>query len=288
MRTFAGLTSSLILGTSLLLAACGSETSEVPPDAPAIVIINDAAPDARPDAMPLPDAFVPPDGRVPELSCLGNTLPDTAADPVVITGIAQTIDLASQALAPLAGVTVTGHLVADDSEIATADPTATDGTFSISVTTNGLPVDGYVKLINPADTTYLETRIYPPAPLVQDLAGNRGMMFNDGLLSVLANFGLTHDQSTKGIVGILVLDCNGEPVIGATVTLNPASGQIFYNGPNGTPSPAATETAGDGLALIFNVDAGDVEIGAEVGGQQMRKHTIKSVVRTISTAAIAP
>src|SRR5207237_1440136 len=59
-----------------------------------------------------------------------------------------------------------------------------------------------------------------------------------------------------GFIAVVVTDCAGNPLPGATVSSNPA-GSVYYNA-GGAPSSTATSTATDGIAYIFDFVAGNV------------------------------
>src|SRR5215471_5924270 len=108
----------------LLFGACGGDKSSTPDAAPA---------DAGIDAPP-PDATTP-------FGCLGQPLPTTAPPMITLTGTTEEIkNLAAQ---PLSATMVSAFSNAGGGQLATAT-SATDGTYSLTITTGGTPLDGYV------------------------------------------------------------------------------------------------------------------------------------------------
>ncbi len=95
------------------------------------------------------------------------------------------------------------------------------------------------------------------------------------------------NDKAKGFVGLLVIDCLGNPVPGATVTVTGATA-IHYSGANGLPSAAATVTATDGQAYAFGVTPGTVTVDATVGGMSLREHVITVRTAVVTTTVIAP
>ena len=73
---------------------------------------------------------------------------------------------------------------------------------------------------------------------------------------------------------------------GATVTSSPA-GDVHYNDASG-PSAAASSTAADGIAYIFNVPTGDVTLSGAAGGVTLRSHHFVSRTNVFTTTLITP
>jgi hypothetical protein len=65
-------------------------------------------------------------------------------------------------------------------------------------------------------------------------------------------------------------------------------GQITYTGSNGQPTPNATSTASDGLAIIFNVPPGTYSADAMASGMSLREHDIKAYAQSVTTTAVVP
>jgi hypothetical protein len=83
----------------------------------------------------------------------------------------------------------------------------------------------------------------------------------------------------------MVVDSANNPIAGATVSSTPA-GTIRYNGANGFPTSGATATASDGLAFVFNVTAGTVNISAAKAGSTFQAHDVNARADQITTTLI--
>lgn len=265
-----------------LTAACGGDDDSAA-DAAAAADAN-ATPDAPIvyDATPVPDAAPSYDATPPELSCLGQPIPNTAPDPISIAGTAFEFSIMGQT--PLSGVNISAHLVSDDSMIAGPTTTGAPGTFALSAPSNDVPIDGYF-LATHGDK--FDTLLYPPTPVYENSDNVVVAMFDTDLLNLLALSGFNQDMNTYGIATVLVLDCEGNPVQGATVTSNPPAGTIAYAA-NMLPDSTATATDSSGLAFLFNVPTGTVTIDAEVGGQSLREHDVESKLQTLTTTIVVP
>jgi hypothetical protein len=85
-------------------------------------------------------------------------------------------------------------------------------------------------------------------------------------------------ELNTGMIGILVTDCLGNPLQGATVSAanggGPVGDQPIYNA-GGTPSGMATVTDVDGIGIITNIPAGTTTIDAQFQGYNMREHVVQ-------------
>ncbi|MGH7285630.1 MAG: hypothetical protein ACRELY_29270, partial [Polyangiaceae bacterium] len=122
--------------------------------------------------------------------------------------------------------------------------------------------------------------------LAADVPNLRVLMLTTTVYAFLPSLlGATQDAG-KGVVGVLVLDCDGNPVEGATVASSPA-GEAHYNDASG-PSTTATSTAADGIAYLFNVPAGDVVLSGTAGAITLRSHHFVSRTNAFTTTLITP
>ncbi|HUH05486.1 MAG TPA: hypothetical protein VML75_26000 [Kofleriaceae bacterium] len=270
-----------------LIAGCGDDGGGAIADA-AATIDAPVVPDARPDATPVPDATPPIDAREPALGCLGDPIPTTGiADPLTITGNAYNPGILTPDT-PINGATIEGFDRGDEITAIVTTTSDASGDFTASLTTNGEPVDSYLRS---TAASYWTTYLYPPTPVFMNLTGVTVVMVTDAQFSTLTSFvPVTQDQDL-GWVSMVVLDCEGQPIRGATVTSTPAAGDTAYSGNGGIPSLTEPATRADGVAMLFNVPVGDLELSATVSGMTLRTHTV--VVSPVSadkmiTTAIVP
>jgi len=206
---------------------------------------------------------------------------------ITISGVASEITTGGRA--PQAGVAITVHKASDDSVqgMATTDSA---GAFSITVATNGAPVDGYLKATK---SGLKDTFLYPPFALSSDFSGVTTLMLTAGT-QMLANRvgGAMDPDPTKGWIALLVLDgpsTSATPVVGATITANP-TGEIRYNGDAGIPQGPgqAMSTAADGIAYAMNVPAGMVTVNAAKTGINFKAHAVNARADKITLTLITP
>lgn len=168
----------------------------------------------------------------------------------------------------------------------TAVATATSdaqGNYSLTITTNGLQFDGYLKATK---TGYIDIYLYPTAPYIADSTGGDINMLTPSNYGLINTFASGNQQSGTGLIGLAVVDANDQPVAGATVTSTPAAGAYRYMGSNGIPSGTATETAADGVAFMFSVPDGAVTIKATKAGATFKTHVVKAHADKFTTTSI--
>lgn len=159
-----------------------------------------------------------------------------------------------------------------------------DGTYSLTIMTNGVALDGYLKSTQSGKK---DTYLYPAGPLGADQPGASILMLTQqtyDLASTLAQGG-----QTPGIafIGVQVYDGSMMGVGGVTLTSAPA-GTVRYNGSNGLPSSAGTMTMADGLGYVFNVAPGQVTLSATGGGMTFKSHAVNARADQVTTTLITP
>lgn len=281
----------LALVPILAASACGDDGGGA--DVDSSVSVSDASVDApsTPDAAPTIDAMPTPDARPAALGCLGDPIPNPSVDTVTVSGEAFTVGIGGQTA--IEDATIQAYSAADDQPISGATDTSdAQGLWSITTDVGSEPLDAYVVA---SHEMQFDTYLFPPSPIFEDLGGASIIMLNQTSLNLLADLiGVTLDPA-EGMLLVVVLDCEGNPVEGASVTSVPAAGDTAYM--NGQfPSTNTTETDSTGIAMLFNVPAGDVEVDATVMGMSLREHTVfvnpigdeQDTERSIATTAVVP
>jgi hypothetical protein len=206
------------------------------------------------------------------------------ATPITISGTAE--ELKNLAPTGLANTTVTAFAVAGDQQLGMAT-TGTDGTYSISVST-ALPLDGYL-LGHHADvgtTMYIDDYLYPPHPLSGDETGGVILMLTPNTLGLIEGVLSVQQDSSKGMLGLVVADGNGNTLAGATITTEPAA-TVYYDS-GSLPSTTASMTDTDGRAYILNLPPGAVTVHATMGSTTLHAHTVNARAGVVTTTAIEP
>lgn len=201
---------------------------------------------------------------------------------ITISGTATARDASGSM--PLAGVTVGAYSNTDENTPVTTATTDAQGNFTLTVTTGGVALDGYLKATM---ATYMDTYLYPPAALGGNFSGATVVMLTPDTFDQLANFLCGANQvTTNGAIAAEVEDGSGAFVAGATVSSNPAANKYCYNS-NNFPSRNATVTDTDGLGYMFNV-TGTATVTASKSGTTFASHQVKARAGALTTTLITP
>jgi hypothetical protein len=258
---------SLALIPALALAACGGGSSgDDGDDANTIDAARTIDSNNAPDGTPAPDA------QPGAWDCIGDPFPTTAAsDPITINGVTNEINQNGQVA--LGGVTVEAFDNGDNS-LGSTTSDATTAAYTLSVATGGDPVDGYLEGSTTATGYKQLTYVYPPQPLANDQASVPVLMVSNTTWAFLPLLSDGATQSnTNGLVGVLVVDCLGNPVSGASVTV-PGAQAIRYVAGTGIGDHTVTTTDASGIALAFDVPPGNVQVDATTTDHAFYEHTI--------------
>jgi len=234
------------------------------------------------DASSVPDATTAePDAMPADISCLGNPPPTDAPATVTLSGSVFSIDIGGQA--PVEGAIVQLRRSSTDRNLDSNAPDGTpaDGSFSLMGKTRGNALEAYLRSTAEGLVT---TRVYPPLPIFVDVPMVPVPMFNP----IVVNFLSPDQEADKGIVLILVVDCAGQPVQGATVMSTPEAGGIIYTDDMGVPDQSATSTSAAGLGILVNVPAGTVTVNATAMGETLLAHDVASVPDEVTTTVVLP
>src|SRR5437899_4886755 len=134
--------------------------------------------------------------------CLGAALPTTAPSTIILGG-----QILQNALAPtaLAGAEVIASKTGTDTLAATTS--STPGFYSLSISTGGTPVDGFLLV---SKSGYLTTYAYPSRPLAANDTTNV-LVITASEFTLLGNaVGVTHTPG-DGSIRILPRDCDAKP-----------------------------------------------------------------------------
>lgn len=185
---------------------------------------------------------------------------------------------------PLEGVTIGAYASSDENTPVATATTDASGNYTLTIMTNGTALDGYLKATM---TTYMDTYLYPPAPITADFAGAAINMVTPSTFDLLANTLCRGNvTSTDGTIAVEVVDGSGATVQGATVASTPAAGKYCYNS-GGLPSSTATSTATDGVAYMLKV-TGQATVSATKSGSTFTSHGVKARAGALTTTLIGP
>ncbi len=206
-----------------------------------------------------------------------------AAQMLTVTGQAQTVSGTSTV--PLEGAMIQAFRVGSDSTpigMATSD---LQGNYSISLTTDGTAIDGYLK---GTSATRLDTYLYPPKPLTADRANATMLLVTQSTLNLLGTLGGTSQMATKGFIGVRIVDAAGMGVAGVTVTINPMGTARIIYAVNNLPNQNATMTDASATVFIANTEVGQITVDAAGGGVDYYEHPVNARAGVITTTAMEP
>lgn len=208
-----------------------------------------------------------------------------AASMITISGVASARNVSGSA--PEAGVLVEAYAKSNESTPLAMATTDAAGVFTLTVSTNGVALDGFLKATK---SGFVASYLYPPAAISADLAMVPMNMLSTSLYGTLYTVAQTSQMSGKGVVGVLVVsgaELTSPPVMGATVETSPASPTYRYN-TNGLPTPAATTTAADGIGFGFNATPGAMTVTATKSGSTFKTTSIKAYADALTQTIVTP
>ncbi len=204
----------------------------------------------------------------------------SAAAKITVAGTAQAQGVSST---KLAGVTVAAYRNGDETTPLATTTSDTQGAYSMDIETGGVAVDGYIKA---TIASYLDTYLYPPAPLSEDFTNASINIVNNGTVTAFGSLCNIDIAATDGVVAVEVVNAAGTPVSGAAVASTPAASVYCYNGTSPLPDHNATTTAADGIAYMIAVN-GTASVTATKGGLTFAAHTVNARPGTLTTTIIA-
>jgi hypothetical protein len=252
----------------------------------AVTLVGCVGDDARgpvdtdaPDTITEPvDEPTEPAGKTYDFSCHGQALPQKAADPVVVGALIN--DSYSGSL--LSDVSV-ALIATEGDEVLAAGASKADGTATFEIATHNQAVRSYGRMSRDGHVT---SYLYPSRPLWRDESNVFLPILSPAWREELAGHAGVALDPTAGIVAVIVTDCAGKRVEGATVTFDAPGVTVAYWDPTFTDA-SATQTTMNGHAWGFNVPAGEVLATVRFGDVVYRDWPVKSFAdsRTLSWRA---
>jgi hypothetical protein len=251
--------------------------------------------DAPPSADATVDATPPIDAYAPDLSCLGAGLPDSADDPVGISGDVFDPGIPGLiAASQLSGVELTSFAYGDETTpLATGVSAATTGAYALSAATGGNPLDAYIRAQQPlaGNNDHITSYVYPGVPQTTSQTGISIPMISESTFALLQNFTGLSQTADQGLVSVIVVDCRGNPIQGAIVSSTPAADTVAYV--SGSSLNTSGPTDATGLAFLIDVPIADADTSTEIqvtasyDGMALRAHNV-IVPEFLNTADDSP
>lgn len=205
----------------------------------------------------------------------------------MITVTGQATEISATGSVPLAGVAVNAYRNGDDATSVAMATTDASGNYSLTITTNGQALDGYIKATL---ANYTDTYLYPPFALAENFDGASLKMVKPATYGILHSLcGAGTVDTAKGTVAAIVASApntSAAPVEGATVSSAPAATKYCYN-MGALPNKDATATAADGIGYMFNL-SGEVTVSAMKTGSTFTSHKLNARPNALTTTLIVP
>jgi hypothetical protein len=246
--------------------------------APEANLVDGSSDSASPaDALDALNEASDGDAGVDPFGCLGQPLPTTAPATVRIQGVVDNANFMA-----IAGATVDAFVGSAVASAGTAT-SAADGTFAIDLTSGGVPVDAYVR---GTKAGFFDTYYYPASPIAVSPIGFTVQLIDTPTFVAFSMLAGATPDPLKGSMLVLVADCTGTTVAGATIGIDPAGSLVYLR--NRLPAPAATNTDSTGAAVVFNVPPGQVTVSAAVGAMTLRSHVVTVRANTVTRTSVRP
>lgn len=212
----------------------------------------------------------------------GNIDAPPAAQMLMVSGEAQTV--MGTSTVGLEGATIEAYRNGSSTPLATTTSGA-DGAYSLTLTTDGTAIDGYLK---GTSATRLDTYLYPPKPLTGDRMNATMLLVTSQTLGLLGTLGGVTQDPAKGFIGVRIVDASGEGVAGVTVTINPMGTARVIYAVNSLPNQNATMTDSSATVFIANTNVGEITVDASGGGVDYYEHPVNARAGVITTTAMEP
>lgn len=171
---------------------------------------------------------------------------------------------------PRSGVTIELSTTLDGTPMVRTS-SASDGRYMLSVPMTGNELAGYIAL---REEGLLPSLLVPDGPIDSDIVDMYSPVTSDAAVSTLYVLSGVNRRANAGTLGILVIDCDGVPVVDARVTITPAPAALVYTDDGGSPSGSLTSTRGTGIVYALGVPVGTVSVTASKTGETFMTHDV--------------
>jgi hypothetical protein len=228
------------------------------------------------------------DGGNPAIDAPTGT-PDSNVDappaPLMITLSGTANEQTAGGSNPVADALIEAYATSDETTPLATVMTNAEGEFSLTITTTGTAIAGYVKA---SKAGLKETYLYPPGPIAADLAGAPVTMLSQQNFNFLSAITQGNHEDGNAFIAVVVAQGtlpNLMPVAGATIETTPAATRYRYN-MGGSPNSMATQTGTDGVAYAFNVAPGPLTVTANKTGTTFGTTSLKGWPDQITTTLV--
>lgn len=223
-------------------------------------------------AAEAPDAGITPQGAEADAATVRlGPCPSTPRSGGALRISGTTVDIpAFGGAIPRSGVTIELSTTLDGTPMVQTS-SAGDGTYTLSVPMSGNELTGYIAL---REEGLLPSLLVPDGPIDGDIVDMYSPVTSDPAVSTLYLLSGVSRKASAGTLGIMVLDCDGVPVVDARVSITPAPAAMVYTDDEGSPNGSLTTTRGTGLVYALNVPVGTVTVTASKTGEAFMTHEV--------------
>jgi hypothetical protein len=221
-----------------------------------------------------PDAGIEPHGADATTARLGPCPSGTRSGGALrISGTTVGIPVFGGAI-PRAGVAIELSTTLDGTPMVQTSSGA-DGSYSLSVPISG-PIGsneltGYLAL---REEGLLPSLLVPDGPIDADIKGMYSPVTSETAVATLYAVSGIGRKASAGTLGIMVLDCDGVPVVDARVSITPPPAALVYTDDAGSPNGSLASTRGTGIVYALNVPVGTVTVTASKTGETFMTHDV--------------
>ena len=207
---------------------------------------------------------------------------DAPTVPATITVSGTATQQSTTSGSPAPGVLVAAYKNSDESTALAMATTDANGNYSLTITTTGQPLDGFLKATKSGNA---DTYLYPPAPLTADFTDASVNELDTSLYDTIAQT-IGRGQPGQGMIALEVQDAAANLIAGAMVTSNPAAAHTGYTGSIGLPDTSATMTTTDGRAYLFGLAPGAITVMATMTGATFKTTSLSIHADAFTTTVI--
>lgn len=143
--------------------------------------------------------------------------------------------------------------------------TATDGTYTFTAPTGGVPLDAHVEVSPGGPRNSPPSIIHVGKVLDADITVRDVEIFGAAIIESRAQDGGDPRQAANAFVRVIVRHVDGTPAAGATIQIDP-SAPVRYLADDLTTSRTATMTSGRGVGYVFNAKLGANTVAVAIEG----------------------
>jgi len=229
------------------------------------------------------DGRIMGDGGAGPFGCVGFPFPMTAPAVISFQGMVQVSNGTPFLQFPVQGiVNQTGGQFFSTN----ADST---GNFSASAPTNGVAIDGHLYVNAQPGFGYLSTYYYPRRPFDANQTNLQLPVEDQTTLQQTYSSAGRSFNANQATAFLQLTDCNGSPLNGATLIMQPPPTQGIVYLRNNTPDPTAITTDSTGIAIAFGVDPVSTQLtGQAATGEPLHVYRIPFMPQSLYEVLLQP